>query len=54
MPDAWPAEDCRACDALYDGGEFEAWNTLLEQHTGQRPGPHTRVIALRLRHDGPP
>jgi hypothetical protein len=54
MPDAWPVEECRAYDVLYDQGEYEAWFALLERHTGQRPGPHTRVIALRLREDGPP
>jgi len=54
MPDAWPEEDRRAYDELYDSGQVDAWNTLLERQTGQRPGPFTRVIALRLRDDGPP
>jgi hypothetical protein len=52
-PDDWPEADRRAYDALADRGEFAAWADLLEKRTGQRPGPRTRVIALRLRADGP-
>ena len=53
MPDEWPAAACRAYDTLLAGGDFEAWADLLERHAGQRPGPRTRVIAFRLRADGP-
>jgi hypothetical protein len=51
-PDDWPEEDGRAYDALSEIGDFEVWAALLEKHTGKRPGPRTRVIALRLRSDG--
>lgn len=54
MPDEWPEAACQAYDALLAGAEFAAWADLLETHAGMRPGPRTRVIAFRLRADGPP
>jgi hypothetical protein len=52
-PDDWPEADRLAYDALAESGEFGAWADLLEKHPGQRPRPRTRVIAFRLRADGP-
>lgn len=52
-PDEWPEAACRAYDALRAGEDVEAWADLLERHAGQRPGPRTRVIALRLWAGGP-
>ena len=53
MPDAWPDEDCLAYDTLQQSGDMADWVELVAKHSGQRPGPATRVIALRKRDDGP-
>ncbi len=53
MPDSWPAADCLAYDTLFASGDIVAWHELIAKHTGQRPGPTTRVVALRRRDDGP-
>ena len=53
MPDSWPEDARLAYDALLAGDDVAVWEDLLETQTGQRPGPDTRVIALRLRKDGP-
>ena len=52
-PDEWPEAASQAYDGLVAGDDVAAWAELLEQHTGQRPGLQTRVIAFRLRADGP-
>ena len=49
FPDDWPADDL----AAFDGGDDAAWADAVERNTGRRPGPRTRLIALRERPDGP-
>lgn len=53
MPDEWPEADCLVHDTLLARGDGARCEDQLAKRTGQRPGPATRVIALRLRADGP-
>jgi len=48
-PEDWPETDREA----FDGGSVGR-DALIERHTGQRPGPRTRLIVIRRRSDGPP
>jgi hypothetical protein len=43
-PDDWPASD----RAAFDSGDAERQDTVIERHTGQRPGPFTRLIVFRF------
>jgi hypothetical protein len=48
-PGEWPAADRDA----FDAGDPAVRDALVERHTGQRPGPYTRLIMLFPRVDGP-
>lgn len=49
LPDDWPAAGL----AAFEAGEEAARREAVARNTGQRPGPRTKVIALRQRADGP-
>lgn len=48
-PDGWPPEDL----AAFDGEDPTARAEAVARHAGARPGPGTRIVAIRVRPDGP-
>ncbi len=48
-PDAWPPADV----AVFDGEDPATRAAVIERQAGVRPGPVTRIIAIRTRRDGP-
>jgi hypothetical protein len=48
-PDDWPSDDL----AAFDGGDPVMRADAVARHTGARPGPGTKLIAIRVRSDGP-
>ncbi len=48
-PDAWPSEE----QAAFEGEDAEAWAAVMERQAGVRPGPRTRILAIRVDRAGP-
>ncbi len=48
-PDDWPPEEV----AAFDSDDPQARAKGMERQVGVRPGPATRIIAIRVRQDGP-
>jgi hypothetical protein len=49
LPDDWPPAD----RAALAGNDAEARADAVARHTGERPGPSTKIIAFATRPDGP-
>jgi len=48
-PESWPPEEL----AAFDGDDSEERANVIERQAGVRPGPATRIFAIRVRSDGP-
>ena len=48
-PDDWASEEV----AAFDSDDPQARAEVMERQVGVRPGPATRIIAIRVRQDGP-
>ena len=48
-PDEWPAADL----AAYEAGDHAVQAEVVARNHGQRPGPQTQLIEIRVRRDGP-
>jgi hypothetical protein len=48
-PESWPPEEV----ASFGGDDPHARAEVMERQAGVRPGPATRIIAIRVRSDGP-
>ncbi len=48
-PDDWPAGDL----AAYEAGDHAVQAEVVARNHGQRPGPQTQLIEIRVRRDGP-
>ncbi len=48
-PESWSPEEL----AAFDGDDPRARAQAIERQAGIRPGPATRIIAIRVRSDGP-
>ena len=53
FPEDWPTAELAAYEAAGRDGDFAAWAEAVARATGTRPGPRTRVVAIRERPDGP-
>jgi hypothetical protein len=48
-PDAWPSGEL----AAFDSDDPHVRAEVMERQVGVRPGPATRIIAIRVRQDNP-
>jgi hypothetical protein len=48
-PDAWPPDDL----AAFDGDDPHVRAEVMERQAGKRPGPRTRILAIRVDRAGP-
>lgn len=52
-PDDWPAVDLAAYEAAQAAGDHAVQAEVVARNHGQRPGPQTQLIEIRVRRDGP-